>query len=142
MAKSTTIDSSLFLVPAPYLSIIISSLCFLCPHVHLGLHLALSPSVLIHFLSIHPDLAKNYFSPPCCCQPNEHKHLLCLVSILFTCNFIAISLSDSLFTSKTLSNSSSLTTVFIPFFYHQLHCKIVCSPSNVPHFTFFPLCFL
>ena len=45
----------------------------------------------------------------------------------FTCSFMTNSLSDTLFTFKILSTSSSLTTIPTHFFFHQLRCKIVCS---------------
>ena len=70
--KSTTIHPSSFLVPAPYLPITFSSPMFplpTCPF-------RSSPrTILFCFdtLSTHPGLAKNHFSPPCCCQPVEHK---------------------------------------------------------------------
>ena len=42
----------------------------------------------------------------------------------FTSSFVVISLSDTLFTSRTLSASSSFTLSH--FFFHQLCCKIIC----------------
>ena len=53
----------------------------------------------------------------------------------FTSSFLAISLSDTLFTSRTLSARSSLTTILFHFFFHQLRCKMFASTSNVPCFT-------
>ena len=46
----------------------------------------------------------------------------------FNSSFMAISLSDTLFTSRTLSSSFSLTTISISFFFYHLHCKIVSFP--------------
>ena len=65
--KSTTIDPFLFLVSAPYLPIISSSLMFPSPTCPLR---SAPRTILSRFdtLSInHPGLLKNHFSPPCCC---------------------------------------------------------------------------
>ena len=53
----------------------------------------------------------------------------------FISSFLAISLSDTLFISRTLSARSSLTTILSHFFFHQLRCKMFASTSNVPCFT-------
>ena len=60
----------------------------------------------------------------------------------FTFSFMAISLSDTLFTSRTLSASSSLTTISIPFFFHQLHCRIVCIHLQCSNFALLPFHFV
>ena len=55
----------------------------------------------------------------------------------FTSSFIVISLPDTLFTSKTLSTSSFLTTILFHFFFHQLHCRTAC--SHLQCFSFYSL---
>ena len=45
----------------------------------------------------------------------------------FTSSFMAISLSDTLLSFRTLLASFFLTTIPIPFFLRSLRCKIVCS---------------
>ena len=93
---------------------------FLCPHVH----------------STHPGLAKDYFSPPCCCQPVEHTRLLFLVSTLLP----PVSLPFPFYLQDTfnqllphhypypISSISSIVEYFVANF-------------NVPCFTSLPLCF-
>ena len=102
-------------------------LCFLHSHAYLGLHLALSSPFLIHFLSTHPGLAKNHFSPPCTCQPVEHMHLLCLISTLLSpvswqLDCLTLSSPPRHFQPAPLTPLS-----LSHFFIHQLHCRIVCS---------------
>ena len=100
-------------------------LCFLFPHVHLGPHLELSSPVLIHFLSTHPGLPKIIFFLHAVVNLWSIRTHIFRMNC-FTSSFMAISLSDTLFTYTTLSTSFSLTTIPIPFFFHPLHCKIVC----------------
>ena len=124
-AKSTIIHPALFLVTALYLNII--SLCFLRPHIHLGPHLELFSPVLIHFLSTHPDLVKNHFSSPYCCQPVEHTRLLCLVStFLPPISWPLVCLTSSS-PSRHFQPGPPSPLSLSHFFFHQLHCKIVCS---------------
>ena len=77
-SPSTTINPSLFLVPATYLPIISSSPMFPSP----TYSFRSAPSTIIFcfntLLSTHPGFAKNHFSPPCSCQPVDNTRLLYL----------------------------------------------------------------
>ena len=111
--KSTTIDPFLFLVSAPYLSIISLSLMFPSPTCPLR---SAPRTILSSFdtLSINPSRSsqKSFFSS----------------MLLLSCGAYALdepfylrlhshySLSDTLFISRTLLVSSSLTTIPIPFY--------------------------
>ena len=80
------------------------SLCFLCPQVHLGPHLELSSSVLIHSINPSKSCQKSFFSSML--LQTCGGYALTMFSIdPFTSSFMAISLS------KTLS----LNTIPIPF---------------------------
>ena len=115
-AKSTTIDPSLFLVPAQYLPIISSSPMFPLPTCPFR---SASRTILSCFdiLSINPSRPcyKSFFSSMLLLTCGAYALTMFRIDP-FTSSFMAISLSDNLFTSKTLSTSSSLTTIPIPFF--------------------------
>ena len=65
-------------------------------------------------------------------------HALTMFSIYpFTSSFMAIGLSDTVFTCKTLSTSSFLTTILFHFFFHQLHCRKICSHLQCSSFLNF-----
>ena len=115
LGKIHNIDSSLYLVPAPYLSVISSSPIFPSPTCPLR---SAPRTILPCFdtLSINPSRSCQklffFFMLLLTCG----AHALTMFSIdSFTSNFMAISLSDTLFTFKTLSTSSSLTTIPISF---------------------------
>ena len=119
--KFTTIYLSLFLVPAPYLHITSSSPMFPLPTCPLR-SAPRSIQSCFDTISINPsiwsykNLAKNHISLSCCCQPLVHTRLPCSVSIdPFISSFMAITLCDTLFTSKIFSASSSFITIPIPF---------------------------
>ena len=57
---------SLFLIPALYLPIISSSPMFPLPTCPFRSTARTILYLSTHFLSTHPGLAKNHFSPPCC----------------------------------------------------------------------------
>ena len=107
--------SSLFLVPTPYLPIVSSSPMFPSP----TCLLRSAPRTILSSLDIlsiksSRSSQKSFFS--------FMLLLTCGAYVLttfrkdpFTSSFMAISLSDTLFTSRTLLASSSLTTIPIPF---------------------------
>ena len=111
-------------VPALYLPIICSSPMFSSPTCPLSLHLELCSPVLIYFLSNHPGLAKNHFSPSCCCQPVQHTCLLYLVfTLLPPVSWSLVCLTPP----RQFQTAPPLPQFFCHFFFHQLYFRIVCS---------------
>ena len=79
-------------------------------------------------LSINPSRSyKNYFSPPCYCQPVEHTCLL-----YFVLNFlppvswplVCLTLSSP---PRHFQPAPPSPLSLSHFFFHQLYCRIVCS---------------
>ena len=139
-AKFTTFNLSSFLVSAPYLPIICSYPMFHLPTCPFR---AAPRTILSYFNTISINSSrpcqKLFFS--FMLLPNCGGHALTMFSINpFTSSFMAISLYETLFNSKTLSTRFSLPLSRFHFFFHQLHCRIV--GSHFQYSSFYSLSIL
>ena len=120
------------------------SQCFLCPQVHLGPHLELSSSVLIHSINPSKSCQKSLFSSMLLQTCGGYALTMFSIDPLPPVSWLLVSLKPS---PSTLSPSH--------FFFYQFHCRIVCShiqcfliyyfstsfPVSTVHlFSFGPLC--